>query len=60
MQIKGMKEQVQGMNSGDDRRITILYMTFKPNSQQFALSPSHSLISVTGIRILCNSGIKKV
>jgi len=35
---KGMKEQVQDMNSGDDRRGTLLNLIFEPNSHQFHYS----------------------
>jgi len=56
---KGMKEQVQDMKSGDDRRVTLLNLIFEPNSHQFTLNLSHSLIRAIGMRILGNSGIKR-
>jgi hypothetical protein len=42
------------MNSGDDRRVTLLYLTLKPNSQQFTLNLSHSLIGAFWMKILGN------
>ena len=60
MQIKGIIEQVQDMNSGDDRRVTILYLIFKPNNQYFTLNLSHSLISAIGMMILGDSDIRNV
>jgi hypothetical protein len=57
---EGMKEQVQDMNSGDGRQVTLLNLIFEPNSHQFTLNLSKSLIRAIVMRILGNSGIKKV